>query len=103
MEHVVDPGTGAGAIGGLANIAFDEIKFHPGLIRDRFFHLLQVVAVPGGEIVEPGHTLAELEQGLDQVRADEAGSTGNQPMMAVLAQLLPNVLNLIHSFRTLSR
>jgi hypothetical protein len=56
------------------------------------------MAMPGGKVIEPGHALAERQQRLDQVRADEAGRTGDQPMMAVLAQLLPNVLNLIHGF-----
>ena len=45
----------------------------PGGMRGR-----QVAALPGREIVQHGDARAVGQQGLDAVRADEAGATGNE-------------------------
>ena len=42
----------------------------------------------GGEVVEAHDVLAEVEQRLDQVRADEAGAAGDEPAQRLRAQPL---------------
>ena len=39
---------------------------------------VEVLAPAGGEVVEHGHLVAALEQGVDEVRADEAGAAGDE-------------------------
>ena len=60
------------------------------------FYLVQVVLVPRGKIVEPRHTLVQAQQCFDQVGTDKTGRAGHQPVVAVLAQVLLDVLNLFH-------
>ena len=43
------------------------------------FDFIEIALIAGREIVEPHHALIELEQGLQQIRADEAGDAGDQP------------------------
>ncbi len=38
----------------------------------------EVRAAPGGEVVEDADVVAPLEQGADEVRADEAGTAGDE-------------------------
>ena len=42
-------------------------------------HLVEVALVAGGEVVQADDRLVELQQGLEQVAADEAGDAGDQP------------------------
>ena len=39
----------------------------------------RLLLVAGGEVVQPDDVLVELQQGFDQVAADEAGDAGDQP------------------------
>ena len=41
-------------------------------VADRAAHVVEIAPVAGREVVEADHVLAEREQRLDQVRADEA-------------------------------
>ena len=56
---------------GVAHVDLDQL----GAGGDR---ALEVLAPAGGEVVENGHLVAPLEQGVDEVRADEAGAAGDQ-------------------------
>src|SRR5919197_239910 len=40
----------------------------------------KVLAAPGGEVVQHAHVVAALEQAADEVRADEAGPTGDEDL-----------------------
>ena len=39
---------------------------------------LEVLGLAGREVVDDGHLVAAVEQGVDEVRADEAGSAGHE-------------------------
>jgi hypothetical protein len=56
---------------------------------------LEVAPVAGGEVVEHPHLVAALEQRADEVRADEAGTAGDEDARHYDAPLLLNVLNLV--------
>ena len=58
----------------------------PGVAPDGRLDLVEVVLVAGGEVVEADDALAQLEQSLEQVRADEAGHAGDQPGTRLGAQ-----------------
>ena len=48
--------------------------------RHARLHFVEIARRAGGEIVEPDDTLIEREQRFEQVRADEAGHAGDQPV-----------------------
>ena len=56
---------------GVADVELDEL----GAGADR---AVEVLAPAGREVVENGHLVAPLEQGVDEVRADEAGAARDQ-------------------------
>jgi hypothetical protein len=43
--------------------------------------------VAGGEVVQPHHFLVQLEQGFEQVAADETGDAGDQPFFGCFCEL----------------
>ena len=63
----------------IADVAVDELEARPGRLADRRTDVLEVAPRAGREIVEADDLLAVPQQCLDQVRADEAGRTGDQP------------------------
>ena len=68
VHHGIDVPTGkcAGGIGGVLQIAFDQVC------------ALHRIAVTGGKVVEHGDLMALTVQQLYHVRADIAGAAGNQ-------------------------
>ena len=59
----------------------DELVEHRAVDEAEVGVVAQVVEVAqaaGGQVVERDHAVAPGEQGLDQVRADEAGTAGDQ-------------------------
>ncbi|MCY1526865.1 hypothetical protein D9M68_619090 [compost metagenome] len=88
MQHEVGALHGAAAGFQVADIAFNEGKARPFLGRDRTADFVQVALVAGGEIVQAGDGLAQFQQGLQQVRADEAGAAGHQPLAGSRRQFL---------------
>ena len=44
-------------------------------------YFVQVALVSGGKAVEADHALVELEQGFEQVTADETSHAGDKPGM----------------------
>ena len=71
----------------IANIALKEPKATPLLCVDQSFDFVEVLRMPGGEIVEADHTLIEFEQCFKEVGTDEPGNTSNQPGFRDGAQL----------------
>src|SRR5690242_4704379 len=63
----------------IADIAFVQPKPFPGLRSNDRFYLFKIVLVTSGKIIESDDSLIELEQRLEQVRADETGDAGDQP------------------------
>ena len=61
--------------------------FHQGQFRVGF----EVIAPAGGKVVEADDLLAQLEQGFEQVAADEAGNAGDQPFFGCFWQLTAQV------------
>lgn len=90
------PGHGALAVLELANVALDELKVGPLLRGDQALHFVQVALVAGGEVVEADHALVKLEQGFEQVAADEAGHTGDEPGFWGLGELLQELFVSVH-------
>ena len=79
VQHIVDARASPLAVFQIANVALNELEVGPLRRRNQAFHFVQVVLVAGGEVVQAGHALVELEQGLQQVAANETGHACNQP------------------------
>ena len=77
---------GCSAVFQLADVALDEVEVGPLGGGDQALHFVQVALVAGGEVVQANHALVELEQGLQQVTADEAGHACDEPGFGRLAQ-----------------
>jgi hypothetical protein len=59
----------------------------PLLVADGLAHLVQVVAVPGLEVVDADDFLSQAQQGFEQMRTDEACASGHQPAQRLGAEL----------------
>ena len=81
MEDVVDALAGFLAVGQFANVARNEVKVGPLCRGDESLYFVQVALVSGGKAVEADHALVELEQGFEQVAADETSHAGDKPGM----------------------
>ena len=77
---------GCSAVFQLADVAFNELKVGPLCRGDETLHLMKVALVAGGEVVKAYHALVKLEQGFEQVAADEAGDACDEPGFGRLAQ-----------------
>ena len=71
----------------VADIAFDEGEAPPCRFAHAGAHLLQVMPVARHKVVQAAHFLAQLQQGFQQVRADEAGHARHQPAARFAGQL----------------
>ncbi len=56
-----------------------KLKRAHALGVDAGLNLVEILLVAGGKVVETDHVLVELQQGFDQIAADEAGAAGDQP------------------------
>lgn len=81
------PGHGFLAVFQLADVAFHELEVGPLGGGDEALHFIQIALVPGSKVVQPHHALVELEQGFEQVAANEARHPGYKPGFGGLAQL----------------
>ena len=86
VEDVVNSLAGLLAIGQLADVALDEVEAGPLGRRDEGLHFVEIVLVAGGEVVQADHALVQLEQGFEQVAADEAGHAGDEPGAGLLGK-----------------
>ena len=71
----------------VADVAFDEGETPPCRFAHAGAHLLQVMPVARHKVVQAAHFLAQLQQGFQQVRADEAGHARHQPAARFAGQL----------------
>ena len=92
MQHDRCALAGGGAGGGIANVALDEFEASPLCGRQCGLHRLQVVPVAGGEVVQAHHGLIEREQRLDEMAADEAGCTGDEPRAGGSGELFLKII-----------
>ena len=63
----------------VAYVAVDKAEVGPLRWADEGLHFIKVALVTGGKVVEADHTLVELEQGFQQIGADETGHAGDKP------------------------
>ena len=78
---------GAVAVGQVADVALDEVEPPPLQGRHEGLDGVQIAVVAGGKVVQADHVLVELQQGLQQVAAQEAGHAGDEPAAGLRAQL----------------
>jgi hypothetical protein len=70
VEDQLDAADGALDHGGVGNVALDEF--------DVVLHAVQVGQLAGRKVIEHAHSIAPLRERMNEVRADEARSTGDQ-------------------------
>ena len=70
---------------------FDELKARSVGVGNQPLQFVQIAAMSGGEIVEADHLPARAQKRLDEVRADEPGRTGDQPLALAPGQRCSNV------------
>ena len=70
---------GSAAVFEVADIAFDELEVAPLRRGHQTLHLIEIALVARGKVIEADHALVELEQGLQQVAADEARHARDEP------------------------
>ena len=97
MQDKINPVAGSTAGIGIANVAFDKAEAPPLSGRHAAFDLLEIPAVPGGEIIETDHLLVEFQQRLQKIAANEAGGPGNQPPSRGLGKVRAHLLIAHHS------
>ena len=83
VQHMVGAAHRQAAGVQVADIAFDKAEPLPGVLTHVLPHLIQIVLVAGGEVVQADHGLAQAQQGFQQVGADKAGHAGDQPGFGV--------------------
>ena len=86
MQNVIHVLHGLLAGGRIADIALDEREVPPLFGAHRFLDFVQVVLMAGCEVVQTDDRLVQLQQGFQQIGADEAGAAGDQPALGLGAQ-----------------
>ena len=76
---------------------FDKAEAAPLSGRHAAFNLLEILSVPGGEIVETDYVLVEFQQSLQKIAANEAGGPGNQPLPGGVGEVRAQLLIARHS------
>lgn len=61
----------------IPDVALDKGEVVPLILGDQGAHVIQVVLIAGREIIQANHLLVLLEQGFQEIGADEAGCAGN--------------------------
>ena len=97
MQDKINPFASPPASFGIANVAFDKVEATPLTEGNAAFNLLQILSVSGGEIVETDYVLVEFKKGLEQIAANEAGSTGYQPLPRGVDEVPSQLLIARHS------
>jgi hypothetical protein len=59
----------------------------------RLAHLIQVVLVAGGQVVQPYDDLIQPEEFFEEVAADESGNAGYQPFFRLAPELLSRLFD----------
>ena len=79
VQHDVDAAACVAARLQVHDVRFDESMPAPGCGTDRNFYLVEVGAMSGCKIVEANDVLIELQQRLDEMRADESRTARDEP------------------------
>lgn len=79
VQDILDAGTGTLAGLEIAYVSLHKPKAGPGLGLHQSLHLIEILSVSGGKIIEPDHVLAKLQQRLEEVGSNEASHSGDQP------------------------
>jgi hypothetical protein len=58
----------------------------PRALTDPLPDFIEIASMSRRKIIEPPYLLAQPEQGLDQIRADETRGSGNQPLAFILGK-----------------
>ncbi len=88
VEDVVGAGDGFFTVFQVADVAFDEGETSPLVGGDGLLDFVQVVLVAGGKVVQADDGLVQLQEGFQQVGADEACYAGDQPGFGVGCEVL---------------
>ena len=88
VQYIIDALAGGVAGSEVADITTNEVKTRPAFRADAGLHLSQIFFVASGQVVESDHALIELQQGLCQIAANEAGDTRNEPDFRLGGELL---------------
>jgi hypothetical protein len=91
MKHIIDAFDRRRTSIAVADVALDEAEPAVERVRQLARDLVQVALMARGEIVERDDLLSAFEQGLDEVRSDEAGGAGDEPACRALGQALRKV------------
>jgi hypothetical protein len=86
VQHDIHAGSRLAAQGEIADVAFEELEAARGCRADACRHVVQVLDVAGREVVDTDHRLAEPEQILEQVRADESRHARDQEAARLVPQ-----------------
>ena len=79
MQDDVRSLAGAPASGGVLDVRFDERMPSPREMSYCFANVLDIASKSGREIVESDDLLPGAKQRFDEVGADEAGRSGDEP------------------------
>ena len=83
VQDVVCAGDGFCAVFQVADVAFDEGEVGPLVGGDFALDFVQVVLVASGEVVQADDGLVQLQEGFQQIGADEACYAGDEPGFGV--------------------
>jgi hypothetical protein len=103
VEHDVDVLHRLRGDGGIAEISLDEAELQPLVGVDRE-HVVDVPLVAGEQTVDADHGLSEVEQSLEECRADEACDAGHEPAAWRVDEILADLVvarSRCHSERSL--
>ncbi len=92
MQHVVHALAGPEAGFRIADVPADEAKVFPLAGRGQFFHHVEVVLVPGHEVVEPHYPLPVRQQRLQQIGPDEARYARDEPCAGMRFEMLKKLM-----------
>jgi hypothetical protein len=73
------PAARAGARGGIGKATRDEFETLPLRRTDPCLNLIEVAPMARSKVVQTNHALLSLQQGFQQIRANETGHADNQP------------------------
>lgn len=96
MQHVIGSPACRRAIVKIADVALKEGEIAPRVGADRVSHLIEVVLMTGGEVIQSMHLLIKPEQGFQQARPDKSSHPGYQPLVPSHCQIPLHFVKFCH-------
>ncbi len=87
MQNDVHRLTCPAACVGIDDVGFQKLVPPPLLVANGLAYLVQVMAVPGLEVIDTDDILSEAQQCFEQMRTDEPRASGHQPAQGLGAEL----------------